>query len=78
MTTFLQTENYVYHLDRDLYIPGNILFIDGEALKTTDGSSTSLIAGSVTQYDYVEGVGSQARFNFIFSFLQLSTNNHRN
>ena len=72
MTTFLQTEHQVYHLERDLYIPGNILFIDGYAMKTTDGSSTSLIAGSVTQRGYVEGVGSQARFYFILSFLQIS------
>ena len=75
MTTFLHTEvNYVFHLERDLSIPGNILFSDGSAMKTTDFSSTSLIAGSATQYGYVEGVGSQARFNFILSFLQLSTN----
>ena len=73
MTTFLQTEGYVSHLERDLYIPGNILFSDQHAMKTTDGSSTSLIAGSATQPGYVEGVGSQARFYFIPSFLQLSS-----
>ena len=73
MTTFLQTESYVYHLQKDLYIPGNILFSDRYAMKTTDGSSTSLIAGSATQNGYVQGVGSHARFSFIPSFLQLST-----
>ena len=73
MATFVHTEGYVNHLERDLYIPGNILFSDGSAMKTTDGSSTSLIAGSASQYDYREGVGSQAIFSFILSFLQLST-----
>ena len=74
MTTFLQTESYVYHLQKDLYIPGNILFSDQYAIKITDGSSTSLLAGSATQNGYVQGVGSHARFSFIPSFLQLSTN----
>ena len=74
MTTFLHTESFVYHLERDLYIPGNILFSDRYAMKTTDGSSTSLIAGSATQAGYVEGAGSHARFNNISSFLQLSPN----
>ena len=74
MTTFLKTESYVYHLQKDLYIPGNILFSDRYAIKTTDGSSTSRIAGSATQNGHVQGVGSQARFSFIPSFLQLSTN----
>ena len=66
LTTFLHTENNVYDLERDLYMPGNILFSDGSAMKTTDGSSTSLIAGSAYQLGYVEGVGSQARFYYIF------------
>ena len=74
MTTFLQTERTVVHLQRDLYIPGNILFSDSSAMKTTDRSSTSLIAGSTNQSGYVEGVGSQARFYYILSFLQLSIN----
>ena len=43
-------------------------------MKTTDGSSASLIAGSAIEFGYVEGVGSQARFNKIISFLQLSPN----
>ena len=74
MTTFLKTENDVFHIDRDLYIPGHIFFLEGGAMKTTDESSTSLMAGSATHYAYVEGVGSQARFYIILSFLQLSTN----
>ena len=74
MTTFLHTEDLVYHLDRDLYVPDNILFSNRYAIKTTDGSSTSLIAGSATQAGYVEGAGSHARFNYISSFLQLSPN----
>ena len=55
-------------------VSGNILFSDQHAMKTTDGTSTSLIAGSTNQSGYVEGVGSQARFYRIISFLQLSIN----
>ena len=47
MTTLLLSESVVFHLEADLYTPGNILFSDGHAMKTTDGSSTFLIAGSV-------------------------------
>ena len=54
MTTFLHIECFVYHLEKDLYIPGNILFSDRYDMKTTDGSSTSLIAHSTTQAGYVE------------------------
>ena len=74
MKTFLHAQCCVYYLERDLYMPGNILFSDAHALETTNGSSTSLIAGSATRYGYVEGVGTQARFNYIRSFLQLLKN----
>ena len=43
-------------------------------METTDGNDTNNIAGIATQYGYVEGVGTEARFYFISSFLQLSTN----
>ena len=56
----------------DEFVPGNLLFSDRYALKTTGGLTTSIIAGSATSSGYVEGVGSDARFTSIVSFVQLS------
>ena len=61
------------HLERDKFVPGDIIFSDTNALKTTDGTDTHNIAGIATQSGYVEGVGTLARLYFITSFLQLST-----
>ena len=74
VTTFVTTESLVYYLERDKFVPGNIIFSDYNALKTTDGNDTYNIAGKATQSGYVEGVGIVARFNYILSFLQVSTN----
>ena len=60
------------HIAEDEFVPGNLLFADGNAMKTTDGTTTSLIAGSAISGGYLEDVGSNARFNRIFSFIQLS------
>ena len=73
VTTFVTTESLVYHLERDKFVSGNIIFSDYSALKTTDGTDTYNIAGIATQWGYVEGVGTVARFFYIISFLQLST-----
>ena len=62
----------MYHIAEDEFVPGNLLFADGHALKTTDGTTTSLIAGSSISAGYLEDVGSNARFRGIFSFIQLS------
>ena len=62
------------HLERDKFVPGDIIFSDTNALKTTDGTDNHNIAGIATQSSYVEGVGTLARLYFITSFLQLSTN----
>ena len=56
----------------DEFVPGNLLFADGSALKTTDGTTTSLIAGMSRSTGYIEGVSANARFNTILSFIQLS------
>lgn len=56
----------------DAFKTGNTLFSDNGSLKTTDGTTTSLIVGSAVQYGYREGVGDQARFSAITSFTQLS------
>ena len=60
------------HIAEDEFVPGNLLFADGNALKTTDGTTTSLIAGSSIYGGYLEDGGSNARFRHIHSFLQLS------
>ena len=63
------------HIAEDEYVPGNQLFADGSALKTTDGTTTSLITGSSTSYGYIDGVGANAKFNHILSFVLLSRSN---
>ena len=63
----------MYHIAEDEFVPGNLLFADGHALKTTDGTTTSLIVGSSKSSGYLEDVGSKARFNEILSFLQVSS-----
>ena len=73
MTTFVTTELYVLHIEPDQYVPGNILFSDGHALKTTDGTTTSLIAGS-SSTGYSTSSGSSARFNYLFGFHQITAN----
>ena len=47
----------MYHIAEDEFVPGNLLFADGHALKTTDGTTTSLSAGSSTSTRYLEDVG---------------------
>ena len=63
------------HIAEDEFVPGNLLFADGSALKTTDGTTTSLITGSSTSYGYIDGVGANAKFNHILSFVLLSRSN---
>ena len=82
MTTFATTDSNVYHIEADQYVPGNILFSDRHALKTTDGTTTWLIAGSSSS-GYSTSSGSSARFNYITGFHQVSATrvflvDHRN
>ena len=72
MTLYVHTESYVYHIEPDLYIPGNILFSDGGSLKTTDGLLSSLIVGSAinAEYGYDEGPGKEIEFYSITGFIQ--------
>lgn len=72
MTTYATTENYVYHLKAVLYKVGNILFSVYCAIKTTDGITSSLIAGSAQSHGYQNGRGGDARFVYIDGFMQLS------
>ena len=62
----------MHQIAEDEFVPGNLLFADRHALKTSDGTTTSLIAGSAISAGYLEDVGSNARFDVILSFLQLS------
>lgn len=62
----------VNYMELDEYIPGNLLFVDSDSIKTTDGTTTSIIVGNVLHQSYKEGVGSDALFNKIFSFVQLT------
>ena len=56
INSYITTESAVHHIAEDELVSGNLLFADGDALKTTDGTKTSLIA----------------RFSSIHSFAQLS------
>lgn len=53
-------------------MPANILFSDGSSLKTSDGNLTTLIVGSGKSGSYSEGAESDALFNHISGFYQLS------
>lgn len=71
-TTFVDTDTFVFHIERDIFNPSNIIFADNSCLKTTNGKTTELIAGSVTEMGYIEGVGRAARFEEVSGFASLS------
>ena len=68
----ITTESWVRYKAEDEFVPGNLLFVDQNALRTTDGTTTSPIAGLSESAGYIEGVGANARFSYIRSFIQLS------
>mgnify|MGYP001803580349 CR=1 FL=1 len=72
LTDFISTLRYVYHMEFDRYRPGYLVYTDKHALMTSDGTTTHPIAGSPTQEGYREGVGAEARFNYISGFTQIS------
>lgn len=61
----------VRHLEVDLYITGNILFMDELQVLTTDGSMTSVVAGG--SEGYIEGIGGEASFRQMRGFTQVNT-----
>lgn len=71
MTTFIETDDFVNHMEMDLFVPGNLIFSDGWSLKTTDGTITKLIVGAPTSHGYSEAFGNTVRFSHITGFLQL-------
>lgn len=73
MTTYINTESDVYHIETDRHIDGNILYSDRHKLQTTNGKVTQTVAGgNPTKYlEYREGVGETARFRRITGFYQV-------
>lgn len=61
----------VHHIEKDLLIPGNILYADGGTLHTyTAGSSKSQLVTGSSKSGYAEGPLKQALFTSITGFLQ--------
>ena len=58
-------------MELDRYRRGHIVFSNWYALRTSDGTTTHLIAGSSAR-GYKEAVGAEARFNRIYGFAQIS------
>ena len=71
-TDFTASSNYGYTMELDRYRPGFIIFTTGQALMTSGGTTTYIIAGYCPQYGYREGVGAEARFGAITGFTQIS------
>ena len=73
MTTLIQTQGDVYHMEADLKHHGNILFLDSSALKTTNGISVNTLAGNSLERRYHKRAAIDARFRLITGFAQLSS-----
>ena len=59
-------------MEKDVHTPGNILFTEDFAIKTTDGITTTTIAGSTSRSGYREGTGSGASFTYLRGFAQIA------
>ena len=59
-------------MEMDHYRHGYLVYTDKHALMTSDGAKTDLIAENSTQHGFKEGVGAEAKFNFITGFTQIS------
>ena len=73
MTLFTTTSGPVYHMESDLYIPGNVIYTGLHSIKRSNGTGSQIIAGSRTQFGYKEGTGTAAVFNNIYGFTQISS-----
>lgn len=62
----------IVHMELDLWLPGNILYIDSHSIKTLNLTTmtSSLIAGKTEQSGYREGSSDEARFYNPYSFYQ--------
>ena len=68
----MRTQSQIHSMVPDKFVEGNILFADGNSLKTTDGKSVHLIVGNPTVTGYVEGTASLARFSSIGGIYQIN------
>lgn len=72
MSTFsTDVEVDLWSLEIDAFSPGSIMFSDKNSLKTTDGTTTTLLAGDANNIGYVNGNGATSRFYVIGTFVQL-------
>ena len=62
----------MYHIAEDEFVPGNLLFADWNALKTTDGVTSTTIAGQSTTCYHHFAAGLLARFQSLSGFRQIS------
>lgn len=70
ITTYnLTIEYYVFYMQEDELIPGNLLISDGCSLKTF-GTNSEVITGKATHLGYLEGANDKALFGYIPSFYQ--------
>ena len=62
----------IAHMEFDLFVPGNLLFVCGHSVQTLNpqNNHADLIAGGDTGRGYVEGQGSDVRFNYPKSAIQ--------
>lgn len=63
----------VRHLEEDLLYEGQLMFSDGSAIKTANKETVFTVAGSALDTGYINGEGFAARFDWISSFVQIST-----
>ena len=72
MTTFIETESYVRHMEPDLFIKGNILYINRCALRTTDRVTSTTITGYSTTCYHHFAAGLLVCFSSLLGFRQVS------
>lgn len=77
MSTYqhIKSARWIYHLEADIYKTGHVIYTDGKTLRSTDGATTTLIAGSEfsSYYSYNDGIAEAAEFSTILGFTQLNT-----
>lgn len=71
MDTLINAESFVFHIESDLRT-GQLLFVDVNSLRITDGQSATNLVGLATEWGYKEDVGTEARFNVIRGFAQIN------
>lgn len=72
MSTLFQSRSVVYNIQEDLLNSNHLLFSDAFGIQMFNGSAVSSLVGNSTT-GYAEGVGEDARFRHIHSFVQWNT-----